>query len=138
MWVEPRRIYADEARAIGEEMRLDPDDVTALVEAVGQSDPAMVLTYDSRPFVTCGFIPLGVLSDSAYAWMQWTPEIYDRPVASTRMCVQVFTEARTRYRRIFGHCSFGPRPERLLRRLGARFSVDPADGRPCYVIGDEL
>lgn len=135
MFVQARRITEEEAKTIGEDMRLAPEEIEAMVEAARQSDPALVLTADDRPFVVCGFIPRDAFGSSCYAWMQWTSEIYDRPIAATRKCLEVFGEMRKKYTRIYGHCSYGDRPVRLLTRMGAKFWTGP-DGRPTYVIED--
>lgn len=123
-----------EAQRIADDMRLASDEAAAMVAAVGKSAPALAILHDGAPFVVCGFIPINLTTNSAYAWMEWTPDIYDLPVQSTRLCVEVFATMRRQYSYIFGHCSYGQRPVRLLQRLGAKFSTDPQDGRPCYVI----
>lgn len=116
-------------------MQLDPTDTMGTIEWLVASDPALVLVADGRPYTVVGFVPLAVMTTSAYAWMQWTPEIYKHRVASTRICREVFNAALAQYSSIFGHCSFGPKPMRLFERLGARFGVDPQNGKPFFVIG---
>ncbi len=133
MWIEPRRLGPDTARSTAEALRLAPDEAEAMVVAVGWSEPAVAFWVEGRAVAACGFIPTALLGNTAYAWMQWTHEIYELPVGTARMFKGVFGEARKRYGRIVGHCSYGPKPVRLLTRLGARFSTDP-DGRPMYVM----
>ena len=103
-----------------------------MAAAAERSDPALAFIGD-RPIAVCGFMPLTLFGATAYAWMQWTHEIYDLPICTTRMFVGVFGEARKRYSRIIGHCSYGPKPQRLLTRLGAKF-MDGPDGRPMYIM----
>lgn len=114
-------------------MRLHSDEARDMVVAVGESRPALVMFAGTTPIIACGFVPLSPLSGSAYAWMQWTPEIYDHHLATTRACIEVFGAMLKHYNHIYGRCSYGSRPIRLLQRIGAKFHND-ATGVPCYVI----
>jgi hypothetical protein len=117
-------------------MDLAPDEIEAMAAAVAQSDPALLFSFGAQPLWIVGFIPTAIITPSAYAWMQWSPKIYDHRIGAARACRDLFLEIRKRYPRIYGHCTYGPVPTRLLTRLGARFYTD-LHGRPAYIMGDE-
>ena len=135
MPVEARAVTLEQVPAIVDAMRLLEDEREAVLEGAGASELMWAISADDQPFVLCGFIPRDVFGVQAYAWMEWTPALYDHPKASTKLCVAIFTEARRKFPLIYGHCSYGPRPMALLKRIGARFWT-AADGRPAYVIGE--
>jgi hypothetical protein len=134
MTVEIIRVDPREMGVYAEAMGLAPDAVQACVLGAKGADPALAFVVQGQPVAACGFVPTAVLSGTVYAWMQDTPAMYHHTFALKRVWREVFAEVRRHYPRIVGHCSAGPRSERWLRRLGARFTVDDR-GVPTYMIG---
>lgn len=133
MPLSPKIVGPEDALAVGEALRLGQGELEAFVAAVARSEPTVLMSFGDTPLAAFGFIPTDLLGQTAYAWMEWTPAIYNHPMATARAWREVFAAARRRYSRIFGHCSYGERPVRLLTHLGAKFWTD-AEGRPTYVI----
>lgn len=134
MAVEILRVSPQEMRVHAEAMGLEPGVVDACEIGARGADPALVFVVGHRPVAACGFVPTAALSWTVYAWMQDTPEMYKHRFAMLRTWREVFAAVRQRYPRIVGHCSAGPKSQRWLERLGARFSADER-GVPTYIIG---
>ena len=137
MWAEVRRIGGDEAEGLNQRfIGLAGDDLLALRLAADRSDPALAVYMGKELMALVGFIPLGLISGTAYAWLQPTEGMTKFKLAFVRVGWEIFAEARKRYPIIHGHCSLGPRSEAWLRSCGARFLDTDAKAKP-YVIGDE-
>ena len=136
MWAEVKRITGDEAEDLNAQfVGLDGDNLLALRLAADRSDPALAVYMGEELGAMVGFIPLGLVSGIAYAWLQPTPIMDRYKIGFVRMGRAIFAEARKRYSIIYGHCSLGPRSEAWLRSCGARFLESDAVAKP-YIIGD--
>lgn len=136
MWAEVKRIAGDEAEDLSNQfIGLDGDDLLALRIAADRSDPALAVYMGEELMALVGFIPLGLISGTAYAWLQPTEGMNKFKRAFVRVGREIFATARQRYPIIYGHCSLGPRSEAWLRSCGARFQDTSATAKP-YVIGD--
>jgi hypothetical protein len=136
MWAEVRRINAGEAMELNQQcIGLAGDDLLALRLAADRSDPALAVYMGEELMALVGFIPLGLISSTAYAWLQPTSGMTKFKLAFVRVGREIFAEARKRYPIIYGHCSLGPRSEAWLRSCGARFLDTDAKAKP-YIIGD--
>ena len=136
MWAGVKRIAGDEAEDLSNQfIGLDGDDLLALRIAADRSDPALAVYMGEELTALVGFIPLGLISGTAYAWLQPAPAMFDYRLSFVRVGREIFATARQRYPIIYGHCSLGPRSEAWLRSCGARFLPTDAVAKP-YVIGD--
>ena len=126
MFVEIRRITAEEL----------PDWADASLRDYAQrSDPLLTYWFGEELIAIVGFIPFGILSSTAYLWMQETPATFQHPTAVARQGLLTLREIRKRYTRIYGECAVGSRSIRWLRWLGARFA-EPVGRSVPFLIGD--
>lgn len=135
MWVGSRRITAGEAEGLaGAWTSLTPMGIDLLCQGVQVSDPAMAYWLNYELVALAGLIPVALITDTAYLWMQITKVTHKYPLAVCRVGVQTLTAAKARYPKIIGHCSQGPRSERWLESLGAGWLRTDEAGR-LFMIG---
>jgi hypothetical protein len=136
MWAEVKRIASNEVENLNAQfIGLSGDDLLALRLAADRSDPVLAAYMGEALCALVGFIPLGLISGTAYAWLQPTQSMSKFKISFVRVGRAIFAEARKRYPIIYGHCSLGPRSEAWLQSCGARFLPTDAVAKP-YVIGD--
>lgn len=135
MWVGSRRITPNEAEVLAQSWTsLSLNEIDLMCEGVALSDPAMAYWLNYELVALAGFIPVALITDTAYLWMQTTKATYKYPLAVCRVGIQTLTAAKARYPKIIGHCSQGPRSERWLESLGARWLRTDEAGR-LFMIG---
>jgi hypothetical protein len=135
MWVESKRITTFEAWELATDWTdLDDDRMFLLHQGVKVSDPALAYWLNGDLVAMAGFIPVALITDTAYLWMQTTNVTHKYPLAVCRVGIQTLTIVKTRYPKIIGHCSQGPRSERWLESLGARWLRTDEAGR-LFMIG---
>lgn len=89
--------------------------------ASSASDPILACWVQDNLVAIIGFIPQGLLTGTAYYWMEWTPAVRRFPRTTARWGYYITREALGRYPRLWGTCSAGGQSRRWLERLGARF-----------------
>lgn len=122
MNTEVRRINGTEAVSLAWRYITKDDAALETIRlASDKSDPAVSVFLGTKLLALGGFIPLGLISSTAFVWMEHTPDAAAHKHAIVRTGKQVLAVARTRYPRVIGNCSLGPRSEAWLKTLGARF-----------------
>lgn len=110
MWVEVRNITPEQL----------PDwAYPELVDCAKRSDPLLAYYFGQDLIAIVGFIPLGILTGTAYLWMQSTEATFEHKTAVARLGRLTLREVRTRYPRIVGECVAGSRSIKWLEWLGA-------------------
>jgi len=87
------------------------------------SEPILVGVYDSKILCLVGFIPMSMLSESAYIWVHVTEAGADHKLVFARHALKVVRRALEVYPRLFGIC-FSEASKVWLRTLGAVFVND--------------
>lgn len=131
-----KRISGAEAAELAYEHITTDNFALALTQVAAEnSDPAVSVWLGDMLLALGGFIPLGILTGTAFVWMNHTPAAAHHPTAIIRTGRQVLAVARSRYPRVIGNCSLGPRSEAWLTSLGAKF-VSAAGVTKHFVIED--
>lgn len=122
MWARIENLNADAAIALGQDQFTG--DLAAFAAGARASDPIVGCWMGEDLVAMLGFIPQGILTGTAYVWMEWTPALARHKYATVRWSREIIREARTRYPRIVGRCGYGAQSKRWLESLGARFVGD--------------
>lgn len=124
MFVEIRRT------AVGDLPNPYPD----LVDCANRSDPLLTYWFGPECIAIVGFIPLGIISTTAYLWMQNTPYTDKHPVAVARLGRLTLHEIASRYPCVIGECILNSPGHRWVKWLGARFGESNGIAVP-FMIG---
>jgi hypothetical protein len=118
-WARVEGISKEQAHELGETfITRGLDNFVAIARA---SEPILGCWVDGALVAIVGFIPQGLLTGTAYYWMEWTPAVRQFPKTTARWGHYITREALGRYPRLWGTCSAGGQSRRWLERLGARF-----------------
>lgn len=128
MWARIENLHADAAIELAQDHLTG--DLAAFAAGARASDPIIACWMGADLVAMLGFIPQGILTGTAYVWMEWTPALERHRYTTVRWSREIIKEARTRYPRIVGRCGYGPQSKRWLESLGAKFVGDD------YMIGE--
>lgn len=128
MWAEIKNLRPEAAIELAQEQL--SGDMAAFAAGARASDPIIACWMGAELVAMLGFIPQGVLTGTAYVWMEWTPALVRHRYATVRWSHEIIREAQTRYPRIIGRCGYGAQSKRWLESLGAKFVGDD------YMIGE--
>lgn len=101
---------------------------------LAESIPALGYRFGPTPLAVVGFIPLAIVTDTAYAWMETLPGAADHKLAVGRLARLSAREIRKRYDHIIGHCIPSHGSLTWLASLGATFTPGP-NGSTRFDIG---
>lgn len=105
-----------------------------LLACAQRSDPLLTYWFGDECIAIVGFIPLGIISTTAYLWMQTTEHTDKHPVAVARLGRLTLAQIRDRYPCVIGECITNSPGHRWLSWLGARFA-EPAGIAIPFMIG---
>jgi len=90
-------------------------------EAAALSMHILVGIYNNKPLCYIGFIPLSVMSDTAYIWAMVNEDTTRHKLIFGRHAKAVVARAMEAYTKIIGHC-FNETSAKWLSSLGAVFT----------------
>lgn len=122
-----------EVRRTGPEDLIDPG--PELLEYAQRSDPLLTYWFGSECIAIVGFVPLGILSTTAYLWMQSTEHTPNHKLAVARLAKLTLDQIRDRYQCIVGECLVDSPSCAWLRWLGAGFGPPSGRGAIPFMIG---
>lgn len=115
---------------------LSADEIARISKFGGQSTVILVYWFGAELIAIVGFIPTAALTDTAYIWMQSTPNVARHKLMVCRLGILTLREIRKQYPKIIGHCMVGSRSIAWLKSLGARFGT-PIDTIIPFIIENQ-
>ena len=92
---------------------------------LAESAPALGFRFGPTPLAVVGFVPMALLSSTAYAWMETLPGAAEHKLAVGRIGRLTIREVLKRYPHIVGHCIPNHGSLTWLASLGATFTPGP-------------
>ena len=111
-----------------------PEPSAMLERFVSESAPALGYRFGPDPLAVVGFIPMALLSATAYAWMETLPAAAEHKLSVGRLAILTRREIIRRYSHIVGHCVPNHGSLAWLETLGATFTPVP-NGSTRFDIG---
>ena len=123
MFVEVRNTAPGELPWVGPE----------LMAYARRSDPLLTYWFGAECIAIVGFVPMGIVTDTAYLWMETTAYTHKHKTAVARLGKLTLMEVHKRYPRIVGECLVGSRSCNWLLWLGAKFGTPKGAAVPFVI-----
>jgi|SRR5580692_122272 hypothetical protein len=132
MFIDVQSIDVDRLRALLAQFIPMTDVDLELTIAYGQlSNPILSFSWKGDLLGVLGFIPIGILSGTAYLWLQHAPAASEHRLITGRIARLTIRDMLRVYPRMIGDCvADWPESVAWLASLGARFGPRRGRGLP--------